>query len=164
VGRLVNYKRVDLAIRSCQQLGLNLVIVGHGPDRKRLQKIASNNTSADTRLIGSQPQTVVNFLMQKAKAVLSLGVEDFGLVPLQANLLGTPAVINSQSGVAEVIQQEGSVKVTDLSTKTITSALSAIQKKNWDKTAMKINAQKFTCNRFLFQFKNVITSLVSKKI
>ena len=65
--------------------------------------------------------------------------------------------------MAEVVKNNGAVKIKDLSTKTIVSALQAVTNRTWNKTDMKINAQKYTRNRFLFKFKNVLTSLVSEK-
>ncbi len=164
VSRLVNYKRIDVAINACDKLGLNLIIIGEGPDKKRLNKLARTKTNSTyIKLIGSQPQAIVNNLMKQAMVVLSLGVEDFGLAPLQANLLGTPAIVNDESGMAEVVKNNGAVKIKDLSAKTIISALQTVVDRTWNKTDMKINAQKYTRNRFLFKFKNVLTSLVSGK-
>jgi len=117
VSRLVFYKRVDLAIRSSLQIGEDLVIVGEGCEMKRLKRLAKNvskTSQAKVIFLNSQPQPVVNSLMKKAKLFLSPGVDDFGLSPLQANLFGTPSLINKQSGVAEIFDKLGyGVVITD---------------------------------------------------
>lgn len=110
VSRLVFYKKIDLAIQTCVATNQNLVIVGSGQQEKRLKKMAAQltlNTNSQIIFLGSQPQPVVNSLMNAAQLFLAPGVDDFGLSPLQANLFETPAIINASSGVAEVFEKYG---------------------------------------------------------
>ena len=79
VSRLVAYKRIELAIEACERLGRPLVIVGQGPDRARLEKLAGPNT----RFTGRLPDAEVAGLMATCKAFLFPGEEDFGLTPLE---------------------------------------------------------------------------------
>lgn len=139
VSRLTSYKKIDLAIKACAQLDKNLVIVGEGPSKKTWQRLArqitdnqslkSNSNKPTIIFLGSQPQPIVNSLMKRADLFLAPGIDDFGLSPLQANIFGKPAIINADSGVAEVfkpgIQGEVIISPTaDSLAKSISQALS----------------------------------------
>lgn len=110
VSRLVPYKRVDLAMLASELINQNLVIVGDGSEMKRLIRLSESihkRSNIKIVFLSTQAQKIVNFLISHAEVFLSPGVDDFGLSPLQANILGTPAVINSRSGVAEVFNRIG---------------------------------------------------------
>ena len=103
VSRLYDYKRVDWAIRSCIQSGDNLVIVGEGPDRKYLEKIAKGHKNI--QFIGFVKDEEVKLLYEIAKVLLFCGIEDFGLVPLEAMASGTPVLAYGYGGVLETVKE-----------------------------------------------------------
>jgi len=110
VSRLVFYKRVDIAIKACVKLDHNLVIVGSGEEAGKLKKLANKlnkNSKSKIIFLSSQPQPIVNSLIKKAKILLSPGIDDFGITPLQANLFNTPAIINSKSGAVPIFKKYG---------------------------------------------------------
>ncbi len=80
VSRLVGYKRFDIAVQACKELGKKLIIVGDGPERKKLEKMADNNVI----FLGKQSDEVVQKYMSECKALLFPGEEDFGIVPVEA--------------------------------------------------------------------------------
>lgn len=164
VSRLVPYKKIDLAIKACSQLKLNLVIVGAGPCQYAWKKLARQLTYPNSHIsqpqiifLSSQPQSVVNALMAQAQMVLSPGVDDFGLTPLQANLFGTPAVINANSGVAEVFQN----KVQGFSFKSNTEtalkkAIGQTLSQKFNSAKMKSLSREFSSKKFLLALQNLI--------
>ncbi len=103
VSRLVPYKRIDLAIQACSQLKRKLVIVGDGPELPVLKKLASNSNNLIT-FLGNQSQINVAALLHHSTGLLMPGLEDFGITALEALAAGKPAVIHSESGVAELIK------------------------------------------------------------
>src|SRR5690606_6079997 len=78
VSRLVGYKRVDLAVEACTQMGRRLVVVGEGPERKRLEAMAGPTVE----FLGRQDDATVAELYGRCRALLFPGHEDFGMVPV----------------------------------------------------------------------------------
>ncbi len=99
VSRLVPYKRVDLAIEACRQLGRKLIIIGGGPDRARLERTAGPNVT----FLGRAPDEVVTRHMAECRAVLFPGEEDFGLIPLEANASGRPCIAFDGGGALDTV-------------------------------------------------------------
>lgn len=152
VSRLVFYKRIDIAIKACAKLNQNLVIVGSGEETSKLKKLAeklAKKSQSKFIFLSSQPQTVVNSLMKQAQTFLSPGVDDFGLSPLQANLFNTPAIINSQSGVASIFKKYGfgdmliSDSSEELANKIIQTSSKSIKSANIDSIKKILSAKYF---------------------
>ena len=99
VSALVPYKRVDLVIEACNRLGRRLVVIGTGPERRRLARLAGRNVT----LPGWLSQEAVREHLRRARALLFAAYEDFGIVPLEAQACGTPVVVLGQGGTAETV-------------------------------------------------------------
>jgi glycosyltransferase involved in cell wall biosynthesis len=99
VSRLVPYKRIDLVIGACNRLQRRLVVVGDGPERKRLARMAGPTVT----LLGEQPDEVVADLMSRCRAFVFAAEEDFGIVPVEAQAAGAPVVAYGRGGVTETI-------------------------------------------------------------
>ena len=82
LSRLVAYKRYDLAVKACKELKRKLIIIGEGPEKERLEKIANNDSNIV--FLGRQPDDVVKKYMSECKALIFPGEEDFGIVPVEA--------------------------------------------------------------------------------
>ena len=99
LARLVPYKRIDLAVEAFNQLGRNLVVVGDGRDRERLQRLAGPTVQFRGRL----PQAEVVNLLADARGLVWPGVEDFGLAPVEAMALGRPVIARRAGGVTDTV-------------------------------------------------------------
>lgn len=98
-GRLVPYKRPDLAIRAAQRAGLRLVVVGDGRYRRRLEAIAG----PETTFLGAAPDAVLADMYRRCRALLMPGVEDFGIVPVEAMACGTPVLAVGAGGALDTV-------------------------------------------------------------
>jgi glycosyltransferase involved in cell wall biosynthesis len=96
---LVPYKRLDLAVLACDRLRRRLVVIGSGPEEKRLRALAGPTIA----LLGWQSGTVVRHHLQRCRALLFPGVEDFGIVPVEAQACGTPVIALGAGGVTETV-------------------------------------------------------------
>ncbi|KAA3658675.1 MAG: glycosyltransferase family 4 protein [Calditrichaeota bacterium] len=96
---LVPYKRVDLAIDAFIELGLPLKVIGTGPEMPNLQKQATDNIE----FLGWQSDAEVAHLLAHAKALVFPGLEDFGIIPVEANACGTPVIALGRGGVMDSI-------------------------------------------------------------
>ena len=100
LGRLIPYKRVDLAVEACTRLGLELWVAGSGRDRARLEKLAGPTI----RFLGRVPEAEVPGLFANARAFLFPGLEDFGIAPVQALAAGTPVVAFAGGGALDTVR------------------------------------------------------------
>ncbi|MFH1922749.1 MAG: glycosyltransferase [Planctomycetota bacterium] len=96
---LVPYKRIDLAIEACNRLRRRLVVIGSGPERRRLDRLAGPTIE----LLGWVPGDEIRDHLRRARALLFPGNEDFGIVPVEAQACGTPVVAFGQGGATETV-------------------------------------------------------------
>lgn len=99
VSRLVPYKRADLAIVACNKLRRRLLIVGNGPERRRLERIAGPTVE----FLGSRSDREVAALLASCRAFIFPGFEDFGIAPVEAQAAGRPVVAFGAGGASETV-------------------------------------------------------------
>ncbi|AYF73743.1 glycosyltransferase family 4 protein [Nocardia yunnanensis] len=98
-GRLVPYKRPDLAIRAAQRAGVRLVILGDGRYRKQLEALAG----PETTFLGAASDDVLQDMYRRCRALLIPGVEDFGIVPVEAMACGAPVLAVGAGGALDTV-------------------------------------------------------------
>jgi glycosyltransferase involved in cell wall biosynthesis len=99
VSALVPYKRIDLAIGACAQAGVPLRIIGDGPELARLRTLAGPGVTFSGWVSGE----AIRAAYREAGVVLLPGVEDFGIVPLEAQACGRPVVAVAEGGALETV-------------------------------------------------------------
>jgi glycosyltransferase involved in cell wall biosynthesis len=99
VSRLLPYKRVDLVVAAARQLGLGLDVVGDGPLRNDLRRMAG----PETTFHGAAPDATVSQLLETCSAVCVAGEEDFGIVAVEAQAAGKPVVAYGRGGARETV-------------------------------------------------------------
>lgn len=99
VSRLVEYKRVDLAIAACRRLGRRLRIVGDGPQYAALKKQAGNSVE----FLGYVPDQELHEQYAHCRALLLPAEEDFGIVPVEAQSFGRPVIAYGRGGALESV-------------------------------------------------------------
>ena len=110
VSALVPYKRVDVAIAACRKLGRRLVVIGSGPERRRLSRMAG----AGAELLGWCSDEQVRDYLRRARALIFPANEDFGIVPLEAMAFGAVSIVSKQSGVAEILKNAFKIDFWDI--------------------------------------------------
>jgi glycosyltransferase involved in cell wall biosynthesis len=99
VSRLVPQKKVDLLVEAYSRLGSPLIVVGDGPEYRRLSKMAS----ANVKLLGRRSDQEVAELMGKAKAFIQAAEEDFGIAIVEAQAAGCPVIAYGSGGGQEIV-------------------------------------------------------------
>lgn len=99
VGRLVSYKRVDLAIAACNHLSRRLVVIGQGEQMQALRRMAGPTIS----FLGSQSDEVVREHYRSCRSLLFPGEEDIGLTPIEAQASGRPVIAYGRGGARETV-------------------------------------------------------------
>lgn len=103
VSALAPYKRFELAIAACEQLGRKLVVIGSGQNAKKLQALAGPNT----QFLSWQPDEVIRDHLRRCQALLFPAEEDFGIVPVEAQACGAPVIGYAAGGCGETVQPLG---------------------------------------------------------
>ncbi len=103
VSALVPYKKVEIAIEAFNQIGKKLVIIGTGPESEKLQTIAKKNIE----FLGWKNDNELAEFYAGCRALLFPGVEDFGIVPLEAMACGKPVIAFGKGGALETVINEG---------------------------------------------------------
>ncbi len=98
-GRQTPYKRIDLAVAACSQLGLTLNVIGNGPDHARLVAMAGPTISFTTN---ASDEEVTSYL-QSAEAFVFPTLDDFGISAVEALAAGTPVIAYKGGGALDYI-------------------------------------------------------------
>lgn len=101
-GRIVPMKRLDVAIDACQKLGWQLDIIGKGPDKYRLKKLAGSHTN----FLGFVDDATREKYIKKADLFIFCSHEDFGIAPVEALAAGIPVVAYQAGGALDYIKSE----------------------------------------------------------
>lgn len=148
VGQLVGYKRVDVAIEAFNQMNKPLVVIGGGPQFKALQKIAGPKT----KLMGAQEFPVLKDYMERCRALVFPGEEDFGIVPVEAMACGRPVIAFNRGGARETVFSDAvGVKFDTQSVESLVTAVRRFEtvEHTFDRLAIRKHAEKF--NKSVFQ-------------
>ena len=100
VSRLVPNKRIDLLVKAFNQLDFPLIIVGSGPEKKKLMKISKNNIS----FLNYQDDLSIKNLMETCRAFVYTGIEDFGIAPVEAMAAGAPIIAFNKGGILDTVK------------------------------------------------------------
>ena len=158
LGRLVAYKRVDLAIQAAERLKRRIVIAGEGPERRRLEQLAG----AHTTFLGAVSEARAAELLEQCSAFVFCAEEDFGIAPVEANAHGTPVIGLGRGGLTESMV-EGETAVL-FRAQTVDSLAAAIQRADaitWNSDRMRENARRFGVERFRREFATILRETIS---
>lgn len=99
VGRLVPYKRVDIAVSAAVEAGARLLVVGEGRDMDR----CVSRAGPGVEFLGRLPRDEMRELVRGARALIMPGEEDFGIVPVEAIAAGTPVLALGRGGALDTV-------------------------------------------------------------
>jgi glycosyltransferase involved in cell wall biosynthesis len=150
VSALVPYKRLDLAIEASRLAGVPLRIVGQGPEEPRLRRLAAEST---VQFLGWQSNEEVRELYRSSAVVLLPGVEDFGIVPVEAQACGTPVVALAEGGAREtVLDGITGALVPEADARQFADAIRRVVGTTVDREGIRRHAGRFSRDRFKASF------------
>lgn len=149
LGRLVPYKRVDLAIQAANHLGEELIVAGDGPERARLEKLAGPTVT----FVGEVTEEQAGELMESCRAMLFCAEEDFGIAPVEANLHGLPVIACGRGAVRESMVEGVTAEFfDDPDVASLAEAIERTSGRVWDRAAIRSNGSRFSAERFRAEF------------
>jgi glycosyltransferase involved in cell wall biosynthesis len=162
--RLVPYKKIDLIMESFANMpDKKLVVIGDGPDMKKIQKKAAKNIE----ILGHQPFSVLADYLQRAKAFVFAAEEDFGILPVEAQACGTPVIAYGKGGCLETVRGLDHPAPTGLffNEQTVAAICDAV--KQFEKYHSQFSIEHCTQNAALFSaevFQNKFKHFVQEKL
>lgn len=145
-GRLVPYKRIDLAVEALSRLGLPLKVFGEGRDRKRLEALAGPNVE----FVGWVEEAHRRALFAGCRAFIFPGEEDFGITPLEAMAAGRPVLAYAAGGALDTIREGVSGRFFfEQRVESLMEALTEMLHETYDPRAIRQHAEQFGRTVFL---------------
>lgn len=153
VSRLIPYKRVDLAIRACNDLSLPLKVVGTGSQEKKLRKIAGPTIE----FLGNLTDKELAYFYRNCKALIFPGFEDFGLVMVEAQAFGKPVIAFRSGGALDIVREGVTGKFFDeQKVSSLVKVLKNFNSTSYNSLSCKRNSQRFSFSEFEKKFKELI--------
>jgi glycosyltransferase involved in cell wall biosynthesis len=153
VSALVPYKRVDIAIAAARLAGVPLRIVGRGPEESRLKASAGD---APVEFLGWRSPEEVRALYQSASVVILPGVEDFGIVPVEAQASGTPVVALDRGGARETVLDGVTGALVPEGAAPLAEGIRTVIDGTYDRQAIRRNAERFSRDVFRGRFAEIV--------
>lgn len=145
VSRLVAYKRVDLAIRACNVLGLPLKIIGSGLQEKELRRIAGPTVE----FVGSVSEEALDSYYEDCQALIFPGLEEFGLTMVEAQAMGKPVIAYRGGGALEIVKERKTGEFfSKQTTESLVEVLKSFDASRYNKRICEQNAQRFSKKKF----------------
>jgi glycosyltransferase involved in cell wall biosynthesis len=140
LSELMPHKRIDLAVRAFNQLRRPLLVIGDGPDARRLERLAGPTI----RFTGRVPDAEVARLLATSRALVVTATEEFGIAAVEAQAAGRPVVALAEGGVTEsVVEGSTGVFYDEATPEALAEAVAAFDPLSVDPAACVANAQRF---------------------
>jgi len=152
-GALVPYKRFDIAIEACNALGVRLIVAGSGPSERYLRSISGDKTEF---VIAPNNEELAE-LMRKAKALIFPGVEDFGIISIEAMACGTPVIALAEGGALDFLEpQKNGILFKEQTPECLVEILREFDMKDFDLDSIVKSTERFSEERFLGEMRSEI--------
>jgi glycosyltransferase involved in cell wall biosynthesis len=155
VGRLVRYKRAELAVEVFNKNRKRLLVVGSGPEEKTLKSMAARNVE----FLGWVDDAELARLYARCRALVFPGEEDFGIVPVEAQAAGRPVIAYAKGGVTEtVLHGSTGILFNRQTAESLDKAIRAFEdaRESFDPSTIREHAEQFGPDRFRIEFERFI--------
>lgn len=152
-GRLVPYKKMDIAIRTFNRLRWPLKIFGVGPEMPKLQAMAKDNI----QFLGHINDEEKNELLAGCRAFIHPQIEDLGITPLEAMAAGRPVIAFAEGGATEtVVPYETGLFFPEQTWESLLDTLLKFNHEHWDYEKIRARAEDFDSVRFKEKIKRYV--------
>jgi glycosyltransferase involved in cell wall biosynthesis len=155
-GRQTPYKRIDLVVEACTKLKVPLIVIGNGPDHRRLDKLAGRNV---TFLTNTSDQAIVEHVQSSLASILP-NADDFGIVAVEALAAGTPVIAYKKGGALDNIRDGKNGVFFDRQTvASLSNAIETTLNKSFNYNQISEASEKYAPKYFKQQFKDFVKSV-----
>ena len=145
--RQVNWKRLDLAVKACLMAQRRLVVIGEGPEHKKLVKMAEGSDLIKFLPLMKKEELAV-YLVQ-AKGYLFPSLEPFGIAPVEALAAGCPVIAYGIGGACDYVKDgKNGILFEPQSAKALAEAILKFEKKRFDREKISKTVDDFGVERF----------------
>jgi glycosyltransferase involved in cell wall biosynthesis len=156
-GALAPYKRFDLIVEACKQLGCRLVVAGQGADLKKLQKMATPQIV----ILGAVSDEKLRELYRSAAAMIVAAREDFGMTTVEAQACGCPVVAFAAGGSTEIVADGiNGIFFADQQSNDLAQALRRFESMRWPVEQVRSRVERFSREAF----RTTIQKFVAERI
>lgn len=157
VGRQTHYKRFDLAVKACNKTEAPLTVIGKGPEHRRLQEMAKEYIQFTGQL---ETLDELAEIVGKSKALLFPGVDDFGIVSIEALSAGTPVIAYKDGGALDYVKPgENGEFFEPQSVEALVKKVSGFNSKKYTQDDIKNSAEDFSISAFRHKIRRLVDSL-----
>lgn len=158
VSRLVEYKRLDLAVKAFGELGIPLVVVGEGREYSALKAMAKPNIKFTGRLSNEE----IKEYYRGCKGFVFPGEEDFGITPVEAQSCGRPVIAYKKGGALETVTDgKTGIFFSEQTVESLKEAVLRFEKMTFDTDEIRKNAERFSEEVFEESFRAFINEKVN---
>ena len=155
VSALAPYKRVDQAIAACAAMGRELKIIGSGPEEKQLRTLA-RDLNAKVEFLGFVGDSQLGEYYSRAKGLLFPGVEDFGIVPVEAIAAGCPVVAFAEGGILDSMTANTAELYSTATADGLRQAMTRFEGRHFSEKELRTRAAGFAPECFLCRFDEIL--------
>ena len=159
VSALVPYKRIELVLEAYRGSGRPLKVVGQGPERARLEPGAP----PEAEFLGHVDDLRLRELYRGARVVIMPGVEDFGIVPVEAMACGRPAIVYGEGGgVESVLDGRTGLVFREPTPQALRALVDSLQVLRFNRDTLRARAQAFSRAAFEERFRSFVRSVLPR--
>jgi len=159
LGRQIPYKRIDLAIKACTDLGVDLFVYGKGSEHEKLVKMAGPTIKFFTDRFGDASDKAVAEALNRAKGYIFPAEEDFGIVQAEALAAGAPVIAYNRGGALDIVQQGVSGVLFERQTaEDIENAIKQASAIEFDPLDLHRKAKRFDKSLFITKIQKVVSN------
>ncbi|MBN1211030.1 MAG: glycosyltransferase family 4 protein [candidate division Zixibacteria bacterium] len=160
VSRMVPYKKVDLIVEAFSEMPhKKLVVIGEGPMYDKVKSKAGSNVT----LMGYQSFDIMKDYMRRARGFIFAALEDFGIVPLEAQACGTPVIAYGRGGSLEtVVEHRTGILFDEQRVEAVVEAVTRFEntEDGFDPLEIRKHAERFSIERFQNEFRAFVQNTV----
>jgi glycosyltransferase involved in cell wall biosynthesis len=160
--RQVNWKRLDLAVKACLMTQRHLVVIGEGPEHRKLVKMAEGSDLIKFLPLMKKEELAV--YLAQAKGYLFPSLEPFGIAPVEALAAGCPVIGFAEGGSRDYIKDgENGILFKEQTAKSLAEAILKFEKMKFDREKISKTADGFGVKRFDTEIVNFVKEKTGKK-
>jgi len=161
-GAITPYKRIDLLIDTFNKNGKQLVVIGDGSEKEKLKAISKSNI----KFVGNLEWNRIEEYLDRTKALLFPGEEDFGMIPLEVMAYGIPVLAYKKGGALEtvvesdMVEQSSGMFFNSQNPETIQICINRFERTRnlFDPLWIRSHAKSFSEDKFLEKFEKFVTN------